>query len=403
MTKHLGKSMSNCFKQMLIVAVGASVLASCGGKKSEMKLGDDQYTVETVQPGSSNQSTSYPATIKGFQDVEVRPQVTGQIVRLCVDEGATVVKGQPLFEIDPTPYRAAVEQASASIAAARAAVAAQRLTLNSKKQLYKKNIIGAYEYETAVENLRSARANLMQARAALITARQNLGFCTVKSPSNGVVGTFPYRLGSLVSPSITQPLTTVSEIGDVYIYFSMTEKQLLEMTKTGGSLKQQLAQMPQVKLQLADGSMYDGLGRIDAVSGVIDPTTGSVSMRAIFKNPKGVLRSGGSANIVFPYVMSNIIIIPQSATVEVQDKKFVYVLQPNKTVKYTEVQISDLDDGQNYIVTDGLKAGDQIVIEGVQNLKDGMKITPITKAQQVAKFNKALKDQHDGNIKTAFQ
>lgn len=402
MTKHLGKSMRNCFKQMLVVSVGAALLASCS-KQSQMKLGDDQYTVESVQTSSSNQSTSYPATIKGFQDVEVRPQVTGQIVKLCVDEGATVVKGQPLFQIDPTPYRAAVEQANASIAAARAAVSAQRLTLNSKKQLYKKGVIGAYEYETAVESLRSAQANLMQARAALITARQNLGFCTVKSPSNGVVGTFPYRLGSLVSPSITQPLTTVSEIGNVYVYFSMTEKQLLEMTKTGGSLQHQLAQMPQVKLQLADGSMYDGMGRIDAVSGVIDPTTGSVSMRAIFKNAKGVLRSGGSANIVFPYTMTNIIVIPQAATVEVQDKKFVYVLQSNKTVKYTEVQISDLDDGQNYIVTDGLKAGDQIVVEGVQNLKDGMKITPLTKAQQVAKFNKALKDQHDGNIKTAFQ
>ncbi len=403
MTKHLRKSMRNCFERMLMGVVGAAMLTACGSKQGQMKLGDDEYTVMTVQSASTNQSTSYPATIKGFQDVEVRPQVTGQIVKLCVDEGATVRKGQPLFQIDPTPYRAAVAQAQAQISAASAAIGSARLTMNSKNQLYKKGIIGAYDYQMAVENLKSAQANLAQCRAALITARQNLSFCTVKSPSNGVVGTFPYRLGSLVSPSSQEPLTTVSEIGDVYVYFSMTEKQLLEMTKTGGALQQQLAQMPAVKLQLADGTEYNETGRIDAVSGVIDPSTGSVSMRAIFKNGQGVLRSGGSANIVFPYVMSNVIMIPQSATVEIQDKKFVYVLQPDKSVKYTEIKISDLDDGQHYIVLDGIKPGDQIVVEGVQNLKDGQKIKPITAAQRTAKFQKAMKDQHEGNLKTAFQ
>ena len=390
-------------ERMILCAMGITLLGACSSKKSQIKLGDDEYTVAVVQPTSTNQSTSYPATIKGLQDVEIRPQVTGQIVKLCVDEGATVKKGQALFLIDPTPYRASVAQASAAIAAARAAVSSQKLTVMNKKELLKKNIISSYDYETAFEQLRSAEANLAEARAALITARQNLSFCTVKSPSSGVVGTFPYRLGSLVSPSIANPLTTVSEIGDVYVYFSMTEKQLLSMTKTGGSLQRQLLAMPAVKLQLSDGTMYDASGKIDAVSGVIDSNTGSVSMRAVFPNTRNILRSGGSANIVFPYTMNNVIMIPQSATVEVQDKKFVYVLQANNTLKYTEIKISDLDDGQHYIVTDGLSAGQKIVIDGVQNLTDGQKIKPITRAQATAKYQQALKDQHNGNLKTAFE
>ena len=248
----------------------------------------------------------------------------------------------------------------------------------------------------------SAKASLAQAEASLVSASQNLSFCTVTSPSNGVVGTFPYRIGSLVSPSVAQPLTTVSEIGDVYVYFSMTEKELLGLTKAGGTLKEQLEKMPAVQLQLSDGSLYHAEGKIDAVSGVIDQSTGSVSMRAIFPNDKNILRSGGTGNIVFPYTMDNIIMIPQAATVEIQDKKFVFVLQSDNTVKNTEIRVSNLDDGKSYLVTNGLKSGDKIVIEGVQKLKDGQAIEPITPEQQKAKYDQALKDQHDGNLKTAF-
>ena len=249
----------------------------------------------------------------------------------------------------------------------------------------------------------SAKASLAQAQAQLTSATQNLDFCTVTSPSNGVVGTFPYRVGSLVSPSVAQPLTTVSEIGDMYVYFSMTEKQLLAMTKAGGTLKDQLEKMPAVKLELADGTVYAEEGRIDAVSGVIDQSTGSVSMRAIFPNKQSVLRSGGMANVIFPYTMEDIILIPQSATQEIQDKKFVYVLQSDNTLKHTEIQVSNLNDGKNYIVIGGLKPGDKIVVEGVQTLKDGQTITPITPEQKEAKYQQHLKDQKEGNIATAFE
>jgi len=394
----------NSTKQITLFALGISLLTACGGGgQSGMKLGDDEYTVITLSSGSSDQTTSYPATIKGFQDIEVRPQVAGFIVKLCVDEGATVHKGQALFQIDPTQYSAAVAQAKAAVSMARANVNTLTLTEQTKKVLFDKQIISEYEYQTAVNQLASAKASLAQAQASLISANQNLSFCTVKSPSNGVVGTFPYRVGSLVSASISQPLTTVSEIGNVYVYFSMTEKEMLRLTRAEGSLLDQLAKMPAVKLQLADGSMYTEDGKIDAVSGVIDQNTGSVSMRAIFSNKKDVLRSGGTGNIIFPYTINDVMIIPQSTTIEIQDKKFVYVVGSDNKVKNTEIQVSNLDDGKNYLVTSGLKAGDKIVVEGVQTLKDGQTIKPITPAQRQAKYDKALKDQHDGNIQTAFK
>lgn len=388
--------------RVAFAALGLSVLTACGGGQGGMKMGDNQFAVEAVKVTSSNQSEQYPATIKGLQDIEVRPQVSGLIVKLCVDEGATVRKGQALFQIDPTQYKAAYDQAAASVKSAKANLETITATERNKKMLHDQKIISDFEYQTAVNNLLTAKANLAQAGAAYTAAKQNLDFCTVKSPSDGVIGTFPYRIGALVSPSISEPLTTVSEIGDMYVYFSMTEKQLLDLTRAGGTLKEQLEKMPAVKLQLADGTMYDAEGKIDAVSGVIDQTTGSVSMRAIFPNKQNILRSGGMANVVFPYTMSEIILIPQTATQEIQDKKFVYVLQPDSTLKHTEIQISNLNDGKNYIVTGGLKEGDQIVVEGVQTLQDGQKISPITVAQKEAKYQQALQDQRDGNIQTAF-
>ena len=388
--------------RVAFAALGLSVLTACGGGQGCMNMGDNQFAVEAVKVTSSNQSEQYPATIKGLQDIEVRPQVSGLIVKLCVDEGATVRKGQALFQIDPTQYKAAYDQAAASVKSAKANLETITATERNKKMLHDQKIISDFEYLTAVNNLLTAKANLAQAGAAYTAAKQNLDFCTVKSPSDGVIGTFPYRIGALVSPSISEPLTTVSEIGDMYVYFSMTEKQLLDLTRAGGTLKEQLEKMPAVKLQLADGTMYDAEGKIDAVSGVIDQTTGSVSMRAIFPNKQNILRSGGMANVVFPYTMSEIILIPQTATQEIQDKKFVYVLQPDSTLKHTEIQISNLNDGKNYIVTGGLKEGDQIVVEGVQTLQDGQKISPITVAQKEAKYQQALQDQRDGNIQTAF-
>ena len=389
MKKHFLKFSVTQSKFIAICAAGF-ILFSCGNSQGGMKLGDDEFAVSAVSVSSSNQTTSYPATIKGTQDIEIRPQVSGFIVKLCVDEGATVRKGQALFQIDPTQYQAAFNQAKASVESVKANLETVKSTEANKRILHEQKIISDFEYQTAQNNLLTAKASLAQAEAALTAARQNLGFCTVTSPSDGVIGTFPYRVGSLVSPSVSKPLTTVSAIKQMYVYFSMTEKELLE-------------KMPEIKLQLADGTIYANSGKIEAVSGVIDQTTGSVSMRAIFPNEQNILRSGGMANVVFPYTIDNIYVIPQSATQDIQDKKFVFVLQSDETVKHTEITVSNLNDGKNYLVTGGLKDGDKIVVEGVQVLKDGQKITPITPEQKKAKYDQALKDQRDGNIATAFK
>lgn len=388
--------------RLMLFTCGVTALTACGGQ-SGMKLGDDEFTVVSVSTTYSEQTTAYPTTIKGLQDVEIRPQVSGLITRLLVDEGATVRRGQALFTIDATQYQAAVQQAQASVQSAQASLKTATDTEANKKILHEQNIISDFEYQTAQNNLSAAKAVYAQAQAQLISAKQNLSFCTVTSPSDGVIGTFPYRVGSLVSPSITTPLTTVSQIGDVYAYFSLSERELLAMTKNGESLQSQLANMPAVRLQLSDGSIYAQEGRVEMISGVIDQRTGSVSMRALFPNPDKVLRSGATGNVIFPYTMNGVMEIPQSATQEIQDKKFVYLLQSDNTIKYTEIQVAELNDGKTYVVTGGLKEGDKIVIEGVQILKDGQTIKPITPEQRKAKYDKALKDQKEGNIKTAFE
>lgn len=387
--------------RIVLFAFCVALLSSCGNKSNDTgKV--PEYAVQELQKSTADLTTAYPATIKGKQDVEIRPQVSGFITKLCVDEGATVRKGQVLFIVDPTQYEAAVRTAKAAVATAKAAVSTQQITVDNKRELNKKQIISDYDLSMAENSLAQAQAQLAQANAQLISAQQNLSFTQVKSPSDGVINDIPYRLGALVSPSISTPMTTVSEIGDVYVYFSMTEKELLALTKSGSTLKEEISKMPTVKLKLIDGTTYDVEGKVDAITGVIDQSTGSVSIRAIFPNKGNILRSGGTANVIIPYLMENVINIPQTATQEIQDKKFVFVLQPDNTVKYTEIEIFNLNNGKQYLVTSGLKPGDKIVVEGVQTLKDGMKIQPITPAQKEANFHQAMKDQHDGNLATAF-
>ena len=222
MNMSMKKNRSFSSSRIALMALGISVLTACGGQSGQM--GDNEFTVKEITATSSNQVTKYPATIKGLQDIEIRPQVSGFIVKLCVDEGATVRKGQALFQIDPTQYQAAFDQAAAGVESAKANLKTLTETEANKKMLHEQKIISDFEYQTAVNNLLTAKANLAQAEASYTAAKQNLGFCTVTSPSDGVIGTFPYRIGALVSASIAEPLTTVSQIGDMYVYFSLTER-----------------------------------------------------------------------------------------------------------------------------------------------------------------------------------
>ena len=332
-----------------------------------------EYAVMTLEPDSMEWYSNYPAAIKGKRDIEIRPNVSGFITELRVDEGSVVRKGQVLFVIDTVPYKAALKVAETNVEVARANAETARLTAENKRELQRRDIISEYDLQMAENSYASAKAQLAQAEAQLVNARNNDSYTRVTSPLDGVVGEIPFRVGSLVSPSSATPLTTVSDNAEMYVYFSMTERQILELAAQYGA-DNFLSKLPAVSLKLSDGSIYPLKGEIETISGIIDTQTGSSNMRATFANPHKLLRSGGSGVIMIPMKNNQALLVPQKATYEIQDKKFVYVLNDDSTVKSTEITISSIDNGKDYMVLSGLKAGDRIVIEGVNTLKDGMKI-----------------------------
>lgn len=378
--------------------LSAALLTACGSKSSQMPEANKDFAVETVKTTEADLKTSYPATIKGMQDIEIRPKVSGYLTKLLVDEGATVRKGQPLFLIDSEQYQAAVNSAKAQVRVCKANIATQKLTVENKQALFDQKIISSYDLQMAKNTLESYEAQLAAAQASLQSAQDNLRWCTVTSPSDGVVGMIPYRVGSLVSASSAQPLTTVSNISQMYVYFSMTEKQLLGLTREQGGLSAAISKMPAVSLVLSDGTEYSQSGVVSTVSGVIDSNTGSVQMRATFDNAGHVLRSGGTGSILIPIHQKDAILIPQKATYEIQNKKFVYVVGADNKVQSREIEVLVQNDGQNYVVSSGLKVGERIVIDGVNRLKNDMQINPITPAQAKAAEQKAKQALKDGKM-----
>lgn len=332
-----------------------------------------EYETMKVAPVNKTLSTSYPATIRGRQDIDIYPQVGGFITRLCVKEGQTVRKGQVLFIIDQVPYQAALATAKANVEVANAGVATAKLTYDSKKELFAQNVISSYERQTAENNLLTAKAVLAQAKAQELSAANNLSYTEVKSPADGVIGVLPYRVGASVAPGMAQPLTTVSDNTEMYVYFSMTENQLLNMVRQYGSKDKALQSMPGIELTLSDQSTYSDKGVIETISGIVDPSMGTVSVRAVFPNKVGLLHSGSTGNIVLPSEHKDGIVIPRSATFEVQDRMFVYKVVDGKTHS-TQISVERVKGGQDYIVTNGLAIGDEIVTEGVGLLQDGMPI-----------------------------
>ena len=385
-------------KKIALWMLSAALLTACGSKSSQMPEANKDFAVETVKTTEADLKTSYPATIKGMQDIEIRPKVSGYLTKLLVDEGATVRKGQPLFLIDSEQYQAAVNSAKAQVRVCKANIATQKLTVENKQALFDQKIISSYDLQMAKNTLESYEAQLAAAQASLQSAQDNLRWCTVTSPSDGVVGMIPYRVGSLVSASNAQPLTTVSNISQMYVYFSMTEKQLLGLTREQGGLSAAISKMPAVSLVLSDGTEYSQSGVVSTVSGVIDSNTGSVQMRATFDNAGHVLRSGGTGSILIPIHQKDAIMIPQKATYEIQNKKFVYVVGTDNKVQSREIEVLVQNDGQNYVVSNGLKVGERIVIDGVNRLKNDMQINPITPAQAKAAEQKAKQALKDGKM-----
>lgn len=367
-----------------VIIFGSAMAMFCCTPAQQTGKSVGQFAVVAIEPSQTHLKSSYVASVKGKQDIEIRSKVNGFITQVCVDEGSVVRKGQTLFIIDPVQYQAAVKVSEAAVAVAKANVATSKLTVENKRQLEGKNIISKYDLQLAENQLASVEAVLAQANAQLVNARNDLSYTNIVSPSSGVVGSIPFRIGSLVGSTTATPLTIVSDISQMYIYFSMNEKQLLEMTRENANINNALGKMPLVELQLADGTIYAEKGKIETLSGVIDPATGTVTLRATFPNKGNILRSGGTGSVLIPYTNDNALIIPQKATYEIQDKKFVYLLSDSSTVVSTEIAISPLDNGSDYIVLNGLNVGDKIVVEGISSLRNGAKIEAITPEQSAA-------------------
>ena len=368
------KMKTNLFNSLILTSI-LTLAVSCKEQQGRPDGGD--YKTLNVTLSDRTLYSSFSATIQGKQDVGIYPQISGLISEVRVNEGAAVKKGQTLFVIDQIPYKAALETAMANVETAEANVATAQMTADSKEELFKENVVSQFDLQTARNSLRSAKASLAQARAELTNAQNNLSYTEIKSPVDGTAGMSSYRIGALVSPSISSPLISVSDNGEMYVYFSMTEKQILSLSRQNGSLTNALETMPQVGLWLSDGSEYPEKGRIDAISGIIDTSTGAVTLRAVFPNPERILRSGGTGNIRFPYEKKGCIVIPQTATYELQDKVFVYKVVDGKT-KSAQITVFGINDGKEYIVESGLETGDVIIAEGAGLLRDGVSVNQIT-------------------------
>lgn len=374
--------LNNVFMKQTFVKAAAMVcaLAAIGCAQAPVTMPPAQYAMLEISTTDRVIPSSYSATIRGRQDIDIYPQVGGTIAKLCVTEGQTVAQGQTLFIIDQVPYKAALQTAEANVAAAKAGVATAQLVYDSKKELYAKNVVSKFDLSTAENNLLTAKAQLAQAEAQRVNAANSLSYTVVKAPANGVVGTLPYRVGALVSAAMPKPLTTVSDNSVMYVYFSMNEKQLLDLAREYGSIDATIKQMPDVELKLSDGTIYSEKGRVESISGVIETSTGTVSLRAAFPNKGGLLHSGGSGNVVIPNTYKDCIVIPQMATFELQDRVFIFK-SVDGLAKSFPISVEKINNGKEYVVTAGLTAGDVIVAEGAALLREG---TPIQPKQQTA-------------------
>jgi membrane fusion protein (multidrug efflux system) len=375
----LPKSLTLLFTATLSVAI----LSSCGNSKKQGAGGPAaevlDYKVLILQPRSATLNVDYPASIQGQQNIEIRPKVDGYVEKIFVDEGSIVKKGQLLFTLNAPQYEQDVRTAQAGIKTAEADLSLANMQVKKVKPLVDKDIISHYELESAEYTAQSKAAALAQAKASLVNAKINLGYTTINSPVNGVIGALPYKLGSLVSSTTTDPLTTVYNTSNIYAYFALNEKQLLDFSKdsTGTtSFKSKLSKLPNVTLILPDGTTYEHTGRVETVNGLINTATGAANVRAGFINPRGLIRSGSSATVRIPNTVKAGLLVPESATYELQDKRFVYVVDNKNQVKNVAIQVMDNTAGQFYVVTDGLHAGDKIILGSSNNLRDGTTIKP---------------------------
>ena len=348
----------------LVLSLSALALlaAGCQGQAPETEndgAEEKPYAVIEAETRTVTLTVKYPATLRGRQDIAVYPRMEGKIVAVHVTEGQRVKAGQRLFTIDPVPFRAALATARANMRAARAKAAAAELTLKSKRELKKRNVVSDFAVAQADIELESARAELDQARAALDNAEHDLSHTEVKSPTAGVVGDLPHKIGALVSSSMSRPLTVVSDNAEMAAHFALNERELAGLLRRHGSREKALEAMPPVRWEMSDGGVHEGPGRVATISGILDEATGTVNARAIFDNASGLLISGAAGNILMPLTLEDAVVIPQSCASELQDRLIVHRIKDGKA-EMTRIRVHPLNDGKHYIVTEGLAAGDKI-------------------------------------------
>jgi len=345
--------------------------------------------VASITTGSETTFQDYPASIEGIVNVEIRPQVSGTLEKVYVDEGAFVNSGQPIFKINEQPYRAALNNALAAQHSAEASLINAQLEVERLTPLVQNKVISEFQLKSAKATVQVAKANIEQAKANVATASINLGYTLIKAPVSGYIGRLLKKQGSLVAATDVEALTNLSDVHDVHVYFALGEKDFVNFKDQypGQTLNEKIKQLPAVKLILADNTEYGRSGKIDVIDGQFDKTTGAITVRAKFSNPDGLLRSGNTGKIRLSLQHNGALVVPQVATIEVQDKVFVFALADSNKVKKQAITIIGKS-GSNYLVKDGVKAGDQIVMSGLDRLQEGVVIAPQKAADKVVAITK---------------
>ena len=382
----------------------AVVLASCSQNKQAANPGAvpgrsmgpgtavvRDYAVLTLSPRSATIHQDFPATIQGQRVIEIRPMINGYLQDIYVNEGDQIKKGQLLFKILNPIYEQQVITAKARINSAQADVNSAKIEIDKIRPLVEKEIVSNYRLQSAELILQAKEAALEQTRAELNNAETNLNYTIIRSPQDGIIGTIPYKNGALVSSTSPEPLTNLSDIQNVLAYFSWNEKQLLDMLSAtpGMTLEEKVKSMPPATLILANSSEYPDKGKVEMASGLISTETGSATFKAIFPNRNGLIRSGASAIVRIPESIDSVFVIPQGATYELQNKRFVYKVGSDNKVSAIVFTSVPSDNGQYFLVKDGLKSGDRVVIEGVSSLRDGAVINP--KETNAINYNSQIK------------
>ncbi|PKB15185.1 efflux RND transporter periplasmic adaptor subunit [Flavobacterium sp. 5] len=365
-------------KKITILSLVAAFLISCADKtQAPAAAPAPLLPVMAIKTENTTTEDEYPAAIQGTVDVEIRPQVSGNLDRVLVDEGAYVTKGQSLFKINERPFREQLNTALASLHAAEAAYINAQLEVDKLTPLVQNKVVSDYQLKSAKASQKIAAANIEQAKAIAASAKINLGYTNITAPVNGYIGRLPKKQGSLVSATDVEALTTLSDVNEVYAYFSLGETDFIKFKSqyAGNSIGDKIKNLPPVTLLLADNSAYPQTGKIDMVDGQFDKTTGAITVRAKFSNPNKTLRSGNTGKVRLGLEHDDAILVPQSATIEMQDKIFVFTV--SKENKVTKMPINVIGkSGTNYLIKDGVKSGDQIVLSGIDKLQEGQLIQP---------------------------